>query len=580
MADFAQLTLGEVFAGRYRVEYLVAAGGMGAVYAAVHTGTLRKVALKVMRPEIVADAGARARFAKEAQVSARLESPNVVDVLDAGIDAQTGIPYFVMELLVGKELGNLLKERGRFTPQEVVTWLAQAARALDKAHAADIIHRDLKPENLFLVMREGEAPIIKVLDFGIARIREGATNAATMAGGTPLYMAPEQTSRSATIGPHTDVWALALTAYTLIVGAPYWNVGDNLMSLYQEVLTAPLESPGARAARWGVQLPPAFDAWFFRCVNRDPNTRLSRASEAMRQLGEVFGVVVEISRQFAVQTPQPPPAEMSGTVMSPQQFVPPSAHGTAIPNQYGATAAPATQAAAPAYAPSAGAAGTVVGSSAMYVPAATGGGAPVIPQAPYIPPNVGHGTGPRQRGGGGGGGASPVLLGVLGLLAFSAIGFGVYMAVKPSGNSAATDESKKDDSKDDSKDDDEKKKQKASSDDDDKKDPEKDKKKALQDEDDDEGVTQKKKTQPKPIGNDTVDDTPTTPPPPPPPPPKPQPTPTFANPPPKPKPPTGSNCAPGVVNEFGRCSCPAGFKSFGAPGNAKCVAQSSGDDDE
>ena len=554
MSDFAHLALGEVFAGRYQVERLIAAGGMGAVYASVHTSTLRKVALKVMRPEIVADPGARQRFAKEAQVSARLESPNVVDVLDAGIDPATGIPFFAMELLIGKELGELLRERGRLQPQEVFTYLTQAARALDKAHAIGIVHRDLKPENLFLLVREGEPPMIKVLDFGIARILEGATNAATMAGGTPLYMAPEQTSRSSNIGPHTDVWALALTAYTLLVGRPYWKGGDNLMQLYGEVLTAPFESPVGRAAEVGVHLPPTFDAWFYRCVNRDAAQRLARAGECIRQLGEVFGFsATPTPQQFVAPTAHSLPLSDRAphtTPAPPTPYMPPqgAAYGPPGGTAYGAPMAAAGY--GPPIAGGGTAYGPPIGGGTAYGPPAGGTayGPPVIP--PHIPVMAAEARSAARSGGV----PLPALL-ALGLVAVGAIGFGVFSALRgttspPSPPPTVATATTTDDPKGDPKGDD----------------------------DDDDTTSKKKKKQvdsaptdkadPKPLANDTPDPTPD-------PTPAPTPTPTFVKPltpPPKPPPPKPKqNCSPGTVNAMGRCDCPAGFRSVGASGSARCV---------
>jgi serine/threonine protein kinase len=550
MSDFAHLALGEVFAGRYQVERLIAAGGMGAVYASVHTSTLRKVALKVMRPEIVADPGARQRFAKEAQVSARLESPNVVDVLDAGIDPATGIPFFAMELLVGKELGELLKERGRLQPQEVFTYLTQAARALDKAHAIGIVHRDLKPENLFLVVREGEAPMIKVLDFGIARILEGATHAATMAGGTPLYMAPEQTSRSSSIGPHTDVWALALTAYTLLVGRPYWKGGDSLMQLYGEVLTAQLDSPVARAAEVGVHLPPTLDAWFYRCVNRDPSMRMPRAGECIKQLGEVFGFsATPTPQQFVVPTAHSLPSD-PGPQTSP---VPPTPYVAA---GYGAPPSVPT-----AYAPvptPAAAYGAPPATTAYGAPPPAYGAPPTPYGAPVIPPHIPALAADARPSGRSGGGVPMPALVALGVVAVGAIGFGVFTALRSSssggGETTTTIQTPPDNTKTVDDDEDGKKK----------KDKGKDKDKQAESEPTD-------KADPKPLGT-TSDPTPA---------PTPTPTPTIVKPPtpvatptivkPKTPPPPKQNCSPGTVNAMGRCDCPAGFRSVGPSGSARCV---------
>jgi serine/threonine-protein kinase len=424
MSNFAQLPPGMVFGGKYRIDRLIKAGGMGAVYQGVHTATMRKVAIKIMRPEIVADGTARERFTREAQISARIESQHCVDVLDAGIDPQTGVPFLVMELLVGKELGELLAERGRFSPQEVVTWLGQAARALDRAHASGIVHRDLKPENLFLVMREGELPTIKVLDFGIARILEGATNRATMAAGTPLYMAPEQTSRSAAVGPHTDVWALGLTAYTVLVGRPYW-LGQDLAALYPEILAAPMEPPSQRAMRFGTHLPPQFDGWFFSCVERDPTRRQARPGEAIRQLGEVLGV----APQSLGVTPAggPPPA---ATVMSPATPIVSGAYA-----HYGHSPQAGTM---PVQGPVAGTAMMPMSGAPMTAmpPTPPMQGTPygvAMPSNPVIPAAPAMEPGRRRAGGGNG-----ALFAILGVAAVGLIGVGVWFAVGRGGSGSTS----------------------------------------------------------------------------------------------------------------------------------------------
>jgi serine/threonine-protein kinase len=185
------LAEGTVFAGRYQILQCIAAGGMEAVYEVIHLETRRHLALKVMHPHLLQSNELRDRFRQEARIAASVESEFIVNISDAGVDAATEMPFLVMELLRGEELGKLLRERGRFTPGEVVTFLHQAALALDKTHRAHIVHRDLKPENLFLTTREVGPPQIKILDFGIAKVvAESGTHAnATRSIGTPLYMA-------------------------------------------------------------------------------------------------------------------------------------------------------------------------------------------------------------------------------------------------------------------------------------------------------------------------------------------------------------------------------------------------------
>jgi serine/threonine protein kinase len=301
--EIGQIAPGQLFAGRYRVVRLIKAGGMGAVYEAVHEQTRRRVALKVMRPEIVSDPVSRARFVQEAQVATLIESKHVVDVLDAGVDDATAIPFLVMEFLTGEEVGDLVQRLGRVAPSDAVAWLTQAARALDKAHARGVVHRDLKPENLYLALREDEPPTLKILDFGIAKVLQSVAHNSTRGTGTPLYMAPEQTRRSSQVGPPTDVWALGLVAYTMIVGRPYWEAED-VHQLLGEILVEPMEPPVQRAARWGTSLPPGFDAWFFATVNRDPAQRYPRAGDSVAALAAVFGFAPD-SR---LPPPPPPPS--------------------------------------------------------------------------------------------------------------------------------------------------------------------------------------------------------------------------------------------------------------------------------
>lgn len=284
---------GSIFAGRYRVLRRIATGGMGAVYEVSHLTTDRHFALKVMLPEFAEEPGLRERFQHEARVTARVQSEHIVETLDAGLDAATGTLYLVMELLRGEDLGDRVKKLGRLSPTEVVTYLRQAASALDKTHDALIVHRDLKPENLFLTWREDGTPRLKVLDFGIAKILAESTTAKRRSAvlGTPLYMAPEQFG-GVVPSPRTDVYALGLIAYTLLVGASYWDEEatgvDNPFAFALKAAMGPTESAVARAARRGVQLPQAFAAWFARATHRESAQRFGAASECITALAALL----------------------------------------------------------------------------------------------------------------------------------------------------------------------------------------------------------------------------------------------------------------------------------------------------
>ncbi len=293
----SQLVLveGAVFAERYKVIRCIAQGGMGAVYEVIHIPTKKHRALKVMHSNLLDADGMLQRFEQEARVTSDVESEYIVEVMDAGFDAQTRTPYLVMELLRGEDLSRKLKRVKRLPVEEVLTLLGQVASALDKTHQAAIVHRDLKPENMFLTTRDDGSPRIKILDFGVAKmLAEGATSAgATQSLGTPLFMAPEQFSNAASsISPATDIYALGLIAYKLLVGANYWQddlgPGANMWAFAGIAILGARESPVERAKRAGMELPAAFDEWFAKACALNPRERFGRASEAVEALGVVF----------------------------------------------------------------------------------------------------------------------------------------------------------------------------------------------------------------------------------------------------------------------------------------------------
>ncbi len=289
--ELQQLRTGASFAGRYRVVRLIRAGGMGAVYEVEDSSTRRRRALKIMHPSLLTSEDSRARFQREVFIGAELETEHVVEVLDAGVDSESQVPFLTMELLRGEELGDRLQRVGRISPPETIDILAQVARALDKAHQRGIIHRDLKPENIYLTQREDGTLRAKILDFGIAKLIQGAVTNATQAAGTPLYMAPEQTDKLGHVSAATDVWAMGLLAFRMLAGTSYWQ-GESLQQLYRQILMDPLTSPVQRAASVGVQLPHAFDTWFGHCVVRAPNERYASAGQAVSDLASVFGIAM------------------------------------------------------------------------------------------------------------------------------------------------------------------------------------------------------------------------------------------------------------------------------------------------
>jgi serine/threonine protein kinase len=275
-----------LIAGRYQPVRLIAKGGMGAVYEVEHARTGERLALKVLLSGVGASPEDLERFKREARASARIKSEHVVRVTDADVSPELdGALFLVMELLEGMDLERkATAERPDATT--VVDWLRQVATAIDKAHRIGIVHRDLKPENLFLTTLEDRPPIIKVLDFGISKLAEDGTGA-TGSGqiiGTPRYMAPEQASSGARVGPPTDRFALGLVAYRLLAGESYFK-GDPINILAQ-ILHEPLRAPSERHPEIG----GAFDVWFARACHRNPDDRFASAAEQVEALSAALGL--------------------------------------------------------------------------------------------------------------------------------------------------------------------------------------------------------------------------------------------------------------------------------------------------
>jgi serine/threonine-protein kinase len=268
---------------------------MGVVYVVEHVHTGDQVALKLLFGRAAKDPQSIERFKREARASARIKSEHVVKVIDADVAPELeGAPFLVMELLNGSDLQHQLERRGRFTADEVLQYLAQAARALDKSHALGIVHRDLKPENLFLHTREDGTTLLKILDFGISKL-VGGDPANDIAGagmtstgavmGTPLYMSPEQArGRIAEISPATDVWAIGLIAVQMLTGEIYWRA-NTVGELMAQIISEPLYAP---TTRWPV-IPPALDAWFARSCAREPRQRFASVGEQVDALALALG---------------------------------------------------------------------------------------------------------------------------------------------------------------------------------------------------------------------------------------------------------------------------------------------------
>jgi len=213
---------GEILDGKYRVERVLGAGGMGVVVAATHVQLHTRVALKFLLPAALGNPQIVERFAREARAAVQIQSEHVARVTDVGT-LPTGSPYMVMEYLEGGDLSDALAKDGPMPIPQAVGYVLQACEAIAEAHAIGIVHRDLKPANLFLARRAGRDSIVKVLDFGISKTSEsgpsGLTQTSTMMG-SPYYMAPEQMMSSKDVDARADIWALGVILYELLAGAP------------------------------------------------------------------------------------------------------------------------------------------------------------------------------------------------------------------------------------------------------------------------------------------------------------------------------------------------------------------------
>jgi tRNA A-37 threonylcarbamoyl transferase component Bud32 len=277
--------LGEVI-NNYVIKSLLGEGGMGAVYLAEHPFIGRRAAIKVLRRELAQDPALVERFMNEARAANAIRHPNIIDIIDVG-RTPSGVPYLMMELLEGMSLAQRISEAGRLEVAEALEIGAQTCAALTAAHAKGIVHRDLKPDNLFLVPDDARpgGMKVKVLDFGIAKLRGDLTNvsAKTQAGalmGTPPYMSPEQ-CRGLTddIDHRTDVYAMGIILYEMLCGAPPF-VSPGWGDIVLAHLTKP--PPAPRATNPGI--PVEVEAAILRALTKDRSERFASMTELQAAL--------------------------------------------------------------------------------------------------------------------------------------------------------------------------------------------------------------------------------------------------------------------------------------------------------
>jgi serine/threonine protein kinase len=271
--------IGAVVGGKYRVDRIVGSGGMGVVVAATHTELHQAVALKFILPEAISGKEAVERFMREARSVARLKSEHVARVFDVGRDENDN-PYMVLELLEGADLATLSKRKGPLTIADSVEYVLQACEALVEAHAAGIVHRDLKPQNIFVSRRLNGTPLVKVLDFGIAKavgaaaVGQLALTDSQAVMGSPLYMAPEHMRSARAADVRSDVWSLGVILYELIGGQLPFD-GETVTEVCIRVVNeAP---PSLLSLRPGLE--PKLAALVMRCLEKDPGARWQNVAQ-------------------------------------------------------------------------------------------------------------------------------------------------------------------------------------------------------------------------------------------------------------------------------------------------------------
>jgi len=274
--------VGNILAGKYRVERTIGAGGMGVVVEASDTRLERRVAIKFLLPEYAEHGEAASRFMREARAAVKIKSDHTARVIDVGT-MENGSPYMVMEYLEGADLAQILERDGVLSVEDAALYIIQACEAVAEAHSHGIVHRDLKPANLFLAQQPDGSLRIKVLDFGISKVADtqldhSLTRTSSMMG-SPLYMSPEQMRSTRSVDLRTDIWALGVIFYEMVTGSlPF--IANSVPELSAKVLLEAHEPLSSRRP----DLPVALERVVTRALCKNASERFPSIAEFALEL--------------------------------------------------------------------------------------------------------------------------------------------------------------------------------------------------------------------------------------------------------------------------------------------------------
>jgi eukaryotic-like serine/threonine-protein kinase len=319
--SFAAGLVGVVLDDRYRLDAVLGEGGMGAVFRATHLAMDRRVAVKLLKPHLTSDETQLQRFAREARSTMKVDSPHAVKVLDFGVTPQRDY-YMVLEYLDGRTVQRELDVDGPFAPARAVHIARQALHALGAAHRRGLVHRDIKPDNLLLMRAGADPDYTKVLDFGVAKLMEGAARSAQsalaltqmgMVFGTPEFMSPEQACGHPLDG-RSDLYSLAATMFAMITGCGLFDGKSALEWLTHHARTPPPHLADARAE---LAAYPELDGVLQHCLAK-PRDRRPRDADEMDRL---LAAIEPTLRRAPGAAPPPAAVAMKGTLFSPSSFL-------------------------------------------------------------------------------------------------------------------------------------------------------------------------------------------------------------------------------------------------------------------